>query len=62
MLVAYGMTDFAERLFHERSGEVMAKHFTYMQVVVGCFIGYIVVAFVFAAFILQAPSYLDLFI
>ncbi|HKR04182.1 MAG TPA: sodium:solute symporter [Bacteroidia bacterium] len=48
MLVAYGMigTSLSGVTFMSVPGEVMAKHFTYMQVVVGYFIGYIVVAFV----------------
>lgn len=48
LLVAYGMigTSLSGVTFMSVPGEVAAKHFTYMQVVLGYFIGYVVVAFV----------------
>jgi Na+/proline symporter len=48
LLVAYGMigTSLSGVTFMSVPGEVQAKHFIYMQVVLGYFIGYIVVAFV----------------
>lgn len=48
LLVAYGMigTSLSGVTFMSVPGEVNAKHFAYMQVVIGYFIGYIVVAFV----------------
>lgn len=48
LLVAYGMigTSLSGVTFMSVPGEVNAKHFAYMQVVIGYFIGYVVVAFV----------------
>lgn len=48
LLVAYGMigTSLSGVTFMSVPGEVDSKHFAYMQVVVGYFIGYLVVAFV----------------
>lgn len=48
LLVAYGMigTSLSGVTFMSVPGEVQAKHFTYMQVVLGYFLGYFVVAFV----------------
>ena len=50
-LVAYGMigTSLSGVTFMSVPGEVDAKGFAYLQVVVGYFIGYVVVAFVLAA-------------
>lgn len=47
LLVAYGMigTSLSGVTFMSVPGEVNAKHFAYMQVVIGYFIGYLVVAF-----------------
>ncbi len=48
MLVAYGMigTSLSGVTFMSVPGEVQAKHFTYMQVVIGYLLGYIIVAYV----------------
>lgn len=48
LLVAYGMigTSLSGVTFMSVPGEVNTKHFAYMQVVIGYFIGYLVVAFV----------------
>ncbi|MEO8150436.1 MAG: sodium:solute symporter [Bacteroidia bacterium] len=48
MLVAYGMlgTSLSGVTFMSVPGEVQAKHFTYMQVVIGYLLGYIVVAYI----------------
>ncbi|MBK7855748.1 MAG: sodium:solute symporter [Bacteroidetes bacterium] len=47
LLVAYGMigTSLSGVTFMSVPGEVAVKHFTYMQVVIGYFLGYIVVAY-----------------
>jgi len=48
LLVAYGMigTSLSGVTFMSVPGEVQVKHFTYMQVVIGYFLGYLVVAYV----------------
>lgn len=48
LLVAYGMigTSLSGVTFMSVPGEVAVKHFTYMQVVIGYFLGYIIVAYV----------------
>ena len=48
MLVAYGMigTSLSGVTFMSVPGEVQAKHFSYMQVVIGYLLGYMVVAYV----------------
>lgn len=47
LLVAYGMigTSLSGVTFMSVPGEVAVKHFTYMQVVIGYFLGYLVVAY-----------------